>query len=182
MRISSKSKIAFNILLDIAAHSAHGHAISMSLISKRHGLSHSYLEAIFAILKSAGMIQSHRGPGGGYSLVSKPEYISLKEVVSAIEGEQTPKADSSADLWSNLQVFMQEQMSHITLDKILQGSVIQIEPSTRGFAGIKPQSKSQSNPLPAGKTVKKVLPKKVKLRLGPNSIFSFGKYLQLKKN
>jgi hypothetical protein len=100
-----------------------------------------------ASAKSAGMIQSHRGPGGGYSLVSKPEYISLKEVVSAIEGEQTPKADLSADLWSDLQVFMQEQMSHITLDKILQGSVIQIEPSTRGFAGIKPQSKRQPNLL-----------------------------------
>jgi hypothetical protein len=77
---------------------------------------------------------------------------------------------------------MQEQMSHITLDKMLQGSVIQIEPTTRGFAGIKPQSKRQPNLLPTGKTVKKALPKKVKLRLGPNSIFSFGKYLQLKKN
>lgn len=181
MRVSSKSKIAFNVLLDIAAHTAHGYAISMPLVSKRQGLSLTYLEIIFAILKSAGMIQSHRGPGGGYSLAVKPENISLKDIVIAIEGEQTPKEDLSAGLWIDLQVFMHEQMARITLQSALQESVIQIEPSTRGLSSIKPLPKLRTSLQSSAKAVKKSPPKKIKQRLGPNSIFSFGKYLQLRK-
>lgn len=181
MRISSKSKIAFNVLLDIAAHTAHGHAISMPLISKRQGLSLSYLEIIFAALKAAGMIQSHRGPGGGYSLAVNPASITLKDVVSAIEGEQAPHADLGADLWSDLQGFMLEQMSHITLQKVLQESVIQIEASTKGLPVVRLRPNLQEKVSPVLKSTK-LSPKKVRPQLGPNSIFALGKYLQLKKN
>lgn len=181
MRISSKSKIAFNVLLDIAAHTAQGYAISMPLISKRQGLSLSYLEIIFSVLKSVGMIQSHRGPGGGYSLATKPENISLKDIVIVIEGEQAPKEDLSADLWMNLQVFMHEQMADITLKHGLQQSVIQIETSTRGLASIQAKEKTRASTQAPAKLVKKSPPKKVKQILGPNSIFSFGKYLRMRK-
>lgn len=181
MRISSKSKIAFNVLLDIAAHTAHGHAISMPLISKRQGLSLSYLEIIFATLKSAGMIQSHRGPGGGYSLAADPANITLKDLVSLIEGDQAPHADLGADLWSDLQGFMLEQMSHITLQKVLQGSVIQIESSTKGLPAVRPKPNLQQK-LKLTPKLSKPTQKKVRPNLGPNSIFALGKYLQLKKN
>jgi Rrf2 family iron-sulfur cluster assembly transcriptional regulator len=181
MRISSKSKIAFNVLLDIAAHTAHGHAISMPLISKRQGLSLSYLEIIFATLKAAGMIQSHRGPGGGYSLAANPANITLKDLVSLIEGDQAPHTDLGADLWSDLQGFMLEQMSHITLQKVLQESVIQIEASTKGLPAVRPKSNLQQKNRSTLKLAKPA-PKKVRPNLGPNSIFALGKYLQLKKN
>lgn len=181
MRISSKSKIAFNILLDIAAHTKQGYAISMPLISQRQGLSLSYLELIFAALKAAGMIQSHRGPGGGYSLLANPENISLKDVVRIIDGEQAPGKELGAELWSDLQVFMLEKMSEITLAKTLNDSVIKIEPSTKGLPCIKIKAKQSISSKSLDKTVKKPLAKKIKQQLGPNSIFSFGKYLRLKK-
>ena len=88
MRIFSKSKIAFNILLDIAAHTAQGRAISVPLVCRRHQLSHSYLEVIFGQLRDAGFIRSHRGPGGGYSLAKKPEDISLYDVLSLMNGQE----------------------------------------------------------------------------------------------
>ncbi len=181
MRISSKSKIAFNILLDIAAHTKQGYAISMPLISQRQGLSLSYLELIFAALKAAGMIQSHRGPGGGYSLLANPENVSLKDVVNIIDGEQAPGKELGAELWTDLQVFMLEKMSEITLAKMLQESVIKIEPSTKGLPCMKPQARLKASTKLSEKSIKKPQAKKIKPQLGPNSIFSFGKYLRLKK-
>lgn len=153
----------------------------MPMISKRQGLSLTYLEIIFAVLKAAGMIQSHRGPGGGYSLALKPEDISLKDVVNAIEGEQTPREDLCADLWVKLQVFMQEEMARISLSHVLSQSDIQIEPSTRGLSCFRPQAKAQASAPALLKAAKKTANKKSKQSLGPNSIFSFGKYLQLRK-
>ena len=181
MRISSKSKIAFNVLLDIAAHTKQGYAISMPLISQRQGLSLSYLELIFAALKAAGMIQSHRGPGGGYSLVANPENVSLKDIVRIIDGEQTLGKELGAELWSDLQVFMFEKMSEITLAKMLQESAIKIEPSTKGLPCMKPQARQKASTKLSEKVSKKPQPKKIKPQMGPNSIFSFGKYLRLKK-
>ncbi len=181
MRISSKSKIAFNVLLDIAAHTKQGYAISMPLISQRQGLSLSYLELIFSALKAAGMIQSHRGPGGGYSLLADPEKISLKDVVRIIDGEQSPGKELGAELWSDLQVFMLEKMSQITLAKTLKDSVIKIEPSTKGLPCIKTKLKQGAENKSLEKTIKKPVAKKIKPQLGPNSIFSFGKYLKLNK-
>lgn len=181
MRISSKSKIAFNVLLDIAAHTKQGYAISMPLISQRQGLSLSYLELIFAALKAAGLIQSHRGPGGGYSLLVNPENVSLKDVVRIIDGEQTPGKELGAELWSDLQVFMLEKMSEITLAKTLRDSAIKIEPSTKGLPCIKLKAKQSVANKGSEKIIKKPLVKKIKPQLGPNSIFSFGKYLRLKK-
>lgn len=182
MRISSKSKIALNVLLDIAAHTGHGHAISMQLISQRQGVSLSYLELIFATLKAVGMIQSHRGPGGGYSLAVNPSTITLKDLVSAIEGEQAPKTDLGADLWSDLQGFMLEQMSHITLEKLLQQSTIQIEASTKGLPTLRAEPNVRSKVIPLAKLAPKPSTKKVLKNLGPNSIFALGKYLRFKKS
>ena len=182
MRISSKSKIAFDVILDIAAHTQHGHAISMPLISQRHGLSLSYLELIFAALKSSGMIRSHRGPGGGYSLVHQPETISLRDIVTAIDGEPDPSAELGAELWADLQSFMLEKMSQITLDAVLRESNVKIEPSTKGLSCMKPEVKVKASGKSPEKALKKSLPKKLKPQLGPNSIFSLGKYLALNKS
>ena len=83
MRITTKCRIATDALLDIAAHTEKGYAISLPIVSKRLAVSHSYLELIFSSLKAAGLIHSHRGPGGGYSLAKKPETISIKDIVDA---------------------------------------------------------------------------------------------------
>ena len=174
MRISGKSKIAFQILLDIAAHTAHGRAISIPIISRRHQLSHSYLEAIFSQLKSNGLIHSYRGPGGGYSLAKKPEDISLLDVVILMNDQESIREDLCADLWANLNSHMSIQMKGINLSEALKRSVINIEQSTKGFQ-LSKSSKllKDSTTLKPNKKLKIVKP-----RLGPNSVFAFGKYLK----
>lgn len=177
MRLSSKSKITFDILLDIAAHTAQGRAISMPLISRRHGLSISYLEIIFSVLKAGGLIHSHRGPGGGYSLARKAQEISLYDVVCLIGDQENEREDLSTVLWANLATFMTHQMQQVNLDQVLNRSSIVIEESTKGFSFARTSGDTKTV-NPTMQKVGKQLTKQAKPRLGPNSVFAFGKYLK----
>lgn len=174
MRITTKSKIALNAMLDIAAHTAKGYAISLPIVSKRLGISHSYLELIFSSLKAAGLIHSHRGPGGGYSLAKNPEAISVKDIVDATSNARPLVGDLSGQLWANLDAHMQSQMSQILLGQILAGTTICIEPEQLHLRLGKTQA-PRTTKVPA-----LALPK-VHQALGPNSVFGFGQYL-LRKN
>jgi Rrf2 family iron-sulfur cluster assembly transcriptional regulator len=175
MRLSRKSKITFQVLLDIAAHTAVGRAISIPHICRRHLLSHSYIEQIFTQLKLVGMIRSHRGPGGGYSLAQEPRDISLYGVVCLLDGKESVREDLAAALWTGLEQHMNLQMQKITLFEALQRSTIVIEQSTKGISfpdlAVVPRVSAQVKPK---KEIKRRKP-----RLGPNSVFAFGSYLKL---
>lgn len=174
MRITTKCKIAVDALLDIAAHTAKGYAISLPVVSKRLGVSHSYLEHIFSKLKTAGLIHSHRGPGGGYSLARKPEDISVNDIVGAT-GDTWPLVNGlSTQVWVNLEAHMQNQMSQITLHHILANTPITIDLTLEGLGTklARVQEHKQSDKMPV-----KIPIRKERQALGPNSIFSFGKFI-----
>jgi len=177
MRITTKCKIATDALLEIAAHTQKGYAISLPIVSKRLDVSRSYLELIFSSLKAAGLVHSHRGPGGGYSLGKKPEAISIKDIVDATGESPSLEGGPSAQLWVNLDAHMQNQMAQITLSQLLAKTAIHIEPSLEHL-GLKLE-KAQKTKAP--KAVTETMPTKVRKSLGPNSVFSFGKYLLHKK-
>jgi Rrf2 family transcriptional regulator, iron-sulfur cluster assembly transcription factor len=175
MRISRKSKIAFHVLLDIAAHTAVGKAISISHISKRHSLSHSYLELIFSQLKAARFIKSHRGPRGGYSLAKKVEDISFYDVMCLFDKSELTRQDLGVFLWADLEKYMKIQTQSINLAEALKKSSIAIEESAKAIGFSKLSIK-----LPKVFTAEK--PNKdisgAKKILGPNSVFVFGNYLK----
>ena len=58
----------------------------MGLVAERQGLSRKYLHALLTSLKSAGLVTSVRGAGGGFMLSRAPEEISLSEIMHALEG------------------------------------------------------------------------------------------------
>lgn len=58
----------------------------MSTIAERQGLSRKHLHALLTSLKSAGLVRSIRGPGGGFVLARPPTQIRLREVLQALEG------------------------------------------------------------------------------------------------
>jgi Rrf2 family protein len=66
-----------------------GH-LSIRQIAAQQALSEPYLEQIFPLLKSAGLVKSTRGAGGGYVLSKEPKAISVGSVLTALEGELTP--------------------------------------------------------------------------------------------
>lgn len=175
MRISAKYKIAVDAMLDIAAHTEKGFTISLPLVSKRLGISHSYLEQIFSKLKTAGLIDSHRGPGGGYSLAKKPEDISVKDIVAAAIDPQSLANNPSTQLWLNLEVHMQNQMSQISLSHILANTPIKIDPALESL-GAK-LARAQERKKHSHKVAMKNPDSKAQCTLGPNSVFSFGKFI-----
>ncbi|MFA7162792.1 MAG: Rrf2 family transcriptional regulator [Eubacteriales bacterium] len=88
MKISSKGRYGLIAMLDLAIHSRELH-ISLNSIAQRQGVSASYLEQVFSMLRKAGLISSIKGAQGGYSLSTKPDKISVGDILRALEGELT---------------------------------------------------------------------------------------------
>ncbi len=84
MRLTTKGRYAVTAMLDLAMHAQAG-PISLADISKRQEISLSYLEQLFARLRRAGLVESVRGPGGGYLLAQVPETISVAQVIDAVD-------------------------------------------------------------------------------------------------
>jgi len=58
----------------------------MSVLAENQSLSRKYLHTLLTTLKSAGLVRSIRGPGGGFVLTRPPARIKLREVLRAVEG------------------------------------------------------------------------------------------------
>lgn len=84
MRLTTKGRYAVTAMLDLAMNADTG-PISLADISKRQEISLSYLEQLFARLRRAGLVESVRGPGGGYLLAMAPEAISVARVIDAVD-------------------------------------------------------------------------------------------------
>jgi len=67
MKLTTKGQYAVAAMVDLAAEGASG-PVSISDISQRQGISQTYLEQLFNKLRRAGLVESTRGPGGGYAL------------------------------------------------------------------------------------------------------------------
>ncbi len=123
------------------------------------------------------MIRSHRGPGGGYSLSREAKNISLYEIVCLMGDQEVIRDDLGGSLWRSLDRHMSLQMQQINLSEALQNSTISIEQSTKGLSssGLVIAAKKTKNP--SQKQQVRLL-KNVKPRMGPSSVFTFGKYLK----
>ena len=67
MRLTTKGRYAVTAMLDLAIHYESG-PITLADISQRQEISLSYLEQLFSKLRKNGLVDSARGPGGGYRL------------------------------------------------------------------------------------------------------------------
>lgn len=72
-------------MVELALHHGEGPTM-MQNIADSQGVSRKYLDTIFASLKSAGLVRSRRGIGGGHMLGKDPEKIKLSEILRALEG------------------------------------------------------------------------------------------------
>ena len=84
MKLSTKGRYAMVALADIAL-AGEGALVSLADLSKRQNLSLAYLEQLFARLRRAGLVESVRGPGGGYKLSRPASEIRVVEVLSAVD-------------------------------------------------------------------------------------------------
>ena len=86
MRLSTKSRYGLRALFDMAYNTGN-QPIQVKDISRRQGISPRYLEQIFQAFKKAGILESKKGPLGGYLLARKPDRITVREVIEAAEGD-----------------------------------------------------------------------------------------------
>ncbi len=84
MKLSTKGRYAMVALADLAM-SKEDALLSLGEISKRQDISLPYLEQLFVKLRRAGLVESVRGPGGGYRLARPPAEIRVSEVLGAVD-------------------------------------------------------------------------------------------------
>ena len=84
MRLTTKGRFAVTAMLDLALNAAQG-PVTLAGISERQKISLSYLEQLFGKLRRRELVESVRGPGGGYHLARPPEDISIADIVQAVE-------------------------------------------------------------------------------------------------
>jgi len=84
MKLSTKGRYAMIALTDMARE-AEGGLTTLAEISERQGISLAYLEQLFVKLRRAGVVESVRGPGGGYRLARSPEVIRVSEILTAVD-------------------------------------------------------------------------------------------------
>jgi len=84
MQLSSKGLYAVMAMADLARNSQ-GEIIPLAAIAGRQHLSLSYLEQLFSKLRRANLVESSRGPGGGYRLKSNAYDISISDIMRAVE-------------------------------------------------------------------------------------------------
>ncbi|MFD1883313.1 Rrf2 family transcriptional regulator [Paracoccus pacificus] len=84
MKLSTKGRYATVALVDLAT-AGGAEPTSLADISRRQDISLPYLEQLFVRLRRAGLVESVRGPGGGYRLTRAPETIRLAEVLAAVD-------------------------------------------------------------------------------------------------
>ena len=109
----------------------------MNEISGRQSISLSYLEQLFAKLRRGGLVNSVRGPGGGYQLSRNSEDIDVAEVVDAVnESMDATRCGNLANcqdgekclthhLWCDLSAQIHSFLSSITLASLIEREEIQ---------------------------------------------------------
>ena len=84
MKLTSKGRYAVMAMADLAKINAN-QPTNLTDISLRQGISLSFLEQIFSKLKKNNLVQSSRGPSGGYFLTKQPEEIKLSSIINAVD-------------------------------------------------------------------------------------------------
>ena len=88
MKLTSKGRYAVMAMADLAKNEAK-EPISLTEISLRQGISIAYLEQLFLKLRKSNLVQSSRGPSGGYVLSKPPGEIKLLSIISAVDEKIT---------------------------------------------------------------------------------------------
>lgn len=166
MRMSTKGRFAVNALIDLSLRENAG-PVALASIGQRQRISLSYLEQLFSRLRRDGVVESTRGPGGGYTLGRPADQITVAQIVTAVDeplddvdGDERSLGMSRA-LWQRLNAVMLEHMGTITL-----GSLVQEQIEQGVSVEERPTKKSAIAPQPSPK------PTRV---LAPNSVFAFGR-------
>jgi len=84
MRLTTKGRFAVTAMIDVALH-GDGGPVTLAAVSERQRISLSYLEQLFGKLRRHGIVDSVRGPGGGYNLARAAAELSVADIITAVD-------------------------------------------------------------------------------------------------
>ena len=131
MRLTTKGRFAVTAMIDLAMRSGNG-PVALAAISQRQHISFSYLEQLFGKLRRQELVESTRGPGGGYALGRAAADITVADIIVAVDealdatgcaGKENCMGDDAGrcmthNLWASLNDKMIEFLSAISLKKL----------------------------------------------------------------
>jgi Rrf2 family protein len=120
---------AVSAMLDVAFHAGRSSTVNAADIAERLGLARRGMEPLLQGLSRAGLLESVRGPKGGYRLARTPRDIRLSEIVSSAQAEEEEAAQGPVGrlqeavidkVWGELEQTMQQTLQGLTLDDLLR--------------------------------------------------------------
>lgn len=140
MKLSTKGRYAVMAMTDLAGQGAAGagrRATPLADIAARQQISLSYLEQLFARLKRRGLVESVRGPGGGYRLARPADQLSVADVVHAVDEPLRATRCSARqagcmkggarcathDLWAEMGDQIEAWLAGVSLEDVAKGRV-----------------------------------------------------------
>ncbi|NKC30319.1 RrF2 family transcriptional regulator [Falsiroseomonas selenitidurans] len=124
-----RAMTAVAVMLDIAFHAGRGEEVTGGAeVAGRLGAARRGIEPVFQALSRAGLLDSLRGPNGGYRLGRRPRDISLSEVVAAVTENEAEPGDPAgrlqaavvAPLWQEMSDLLRERLAGLTLEDLLR--------------------------------------------------------------
>jgi Rrf2 family iron-sulfur cluster assembly transcriptional regulator len=130
VKLSTKGRYAVMAMADLAYH-AKGRPIALAEVAERQEISLSYLEQLFGKLRRRALVNSTRGPGGGYQLAKPMDTVSVADIIVAVDepidatscgGMENCKDDGKClthDLWTSLNERIFEYLRGVTLGELV---------------------------------------------------------------
>ena len=137
MKLTTKGRYAVTAMLDVALHGVE-HPVSLAEISRRQDISVTYLEQLFGKLRKRGLVESVRGPGGGYRLALEPAEITVARVIYSVDetvdmtrcaGQQNCQGDARClthDLWMGLNQHVASYLNGISLADLVEQNNVKL--------------------------------------------------------
>ncbi len=131
MRLTTKGRFAVTAMIDLAMHHGSG-PVTLAEISGRQKISLSYLEQLFGKLRRHQLVESVRGPGGGYCLAKEMADVSVADVILAVDepidatqcgGKENCHDDQKClthDLWATLNERIFDYLGSVSLRQLVE--------------------------------------------------------------
>ncbi len=126
MRLTTKGRFAVTAMMDLALRGDDG-PVALAGVSERQKISLSYLEQLFGKLRRFKLVDSVRGPGGGYCIARPLAMVTVADIIRAVdepldatqcggrENCQDEHRCMTHDLWSTLNSRMYDYLSSVSL-------------------------------------------------------------------
>ena len=134
MRLTTKGRFAVTAMMDLAMRGESG-PVALASISERQKISLSYLEQLFGKLRRYKLVDSVRGPGGGYTIARPLALVTVAEIIRAVDetldatqcgGRENCHDEHRCmthDLWTTLNHKMYEYLTSVTLADLLEAQI-----------------------------------------------------------